>query len=389
VNLFSLTQYEKLLYLDADTLPIQEISHLLDRPINESQILAAPDCGWPDIFNSGVFMIKPSVENYDALLNIVRTSEKPSFDGADQGLLNEFFTVSGDREWIRLPFTYNVTPSGGYEYLPAFKFFSNDVKLIHYIGSTKPWDCEPWDNVAMRDRWWSKYTEFFGAKPILEAIRGIVPYYFEPMESEPVEEIVEPEYVEPEELHEEYHGDEARYEEINDVLLNPQSYQYFETVQAEEQWDPASSEPPKDGKPEAENFPQDLHYDYQWDDERSYVEEAGPREEALPPPLFPWEFEPREVAERVFDSTVSPDTWGDLPLIKRIKALQLEEDTKKEVQPIARDLDELERLKEIEERYTGEIEEDVGEDAVEEGLIDVIEERDEEEIEELERLQHR
>ena len=412
INLFALTQYDQVLYLDADTLPVQRVADLLDTySVEESQILAAPDCGWPDIFNSGVFVIKPSQDTFDDLLSIVRTSKKPSFDGADQGLLNEYFTVRPDKEWLRLPFVYNVTPSGGYEYLPAYKFFADDVKLIHYIGATKPWDCDRWDSIAMRGRWWSKYAEFFHDKPPLESIHGIVPYYFEPVvepvyvEEAPVEPAFEEPYLEqavPDEDHYQPETEYHPYEETKEILLNPESYQYFDTVPIVESWDPAHSEPPKHGKPEAQNFP-DLHMvnlwsnDATWDEPSEFTYEEDneePWEEPLPPPLFPWEFEPREKAERVFDPSLGPNNWDDIPLIQRIKELQLEEANKSQSETgtaVEKNEDEIERLREIEERYTGDIADDVAEDAIEDGFLDVIKQEDEDEealLDELEKAKN-
>jgi glycogenin glucosyltransferase len=40
---------------------------------------AAPDAGWPDCFNSGVFVFSPSKETFDALLDFALTHG--SFDG--------------------------------------------------------------------------------------------------------------------------------------------------------------------------------------------------------------------------------------------------------------------------------------------------------------------
>ena len=43
-------------------------------------------------------------------------------------------------EWIRLPFTYNVTmPNYGYQSSPAMNFFQQHIRLIHFIGTFKPW----------------------------------------------------------------------------------------------------------------------------------------------------------------------------------------------------------------------------------------------------------
>jgi glycogenin glucosyltransferase len=133
-NCWRLTQFKKGVFLDADTLVIQNIDELFDR----EELSAAPDAGWPDCFNSGVFVFKPSVETYKALLKF--GLEKGSFDGGDQGLLNLFFSDWATKDITkRLPFIYNVVSQAFYSYLPAFKKFGKDVKVVHFIGSVKPW----------------------------------------------------------------------------------------------------------------------------------------------------------------------------------------------------------------------------------------------------------
>jgi len=39
-------------FLDADTLVLDNVDELFERP----ELAAAPDVGWPDCFNSGVFV---------------------------------------------------------------------------------------------------------------------------------------------------------------------------------------------------------------------------------------------------------------------------------------------------------------------------------------------
>ena len=72
--------------------------------------------------------------------------------GGDQGLLNSFFSSwSGHRvasqspPTTRIPFTFNVTPTAFYSYLPAFVHFNLAMSCIHFIGETKPWY---WDRFA-------------------------------------------------------------------------------------------------------------------------------------------------------------------------------------------------------------------------------------------------
>lgn len=131
---WKLTEYTKAVFLDADTLVVQNVDELFERP----EFSAAPDVGWPDCFNSGVFVFVPSNDTFERLVEHARTVG--SFDGGDQGLLNTFFSnwsTSGPEH--RLSFLYNMNANQSYSYLPAFKMYGHLVKIIHFIGSYKPW----------------------------------------------------------------------------------------------------------------------------------------------------------------------------------------------------------------------------------------------------------
>ena len=51
----------------------------IDELFEREELSAAPDPGWPDCFNSGVFVFKPSNETYNKLLALC--TETGSFDG--------------------------------------------------------------------------------------------------------------------------------------------------------------------------------------------------------------------------------------------------------------------------------------------------------------------
>jgi len=131
LHCWRLTQYTKCVFLDADTLALASLDDLFSEP----ELSACCDVGWPDCFNSGVFVFAPSQETYASLLQLAEA--EGSFDGGDQGLLNAFFP-----SWNRLSFTYNMVASASYTYLPAFQRFGKDVKLVHFLGATKPWHGE-------------------------------------------------------------------------------------------------------------------------------------------------------------------------------------------------------------------------------------------------------
>ncbi|XP_066255022.1 glycogenin-2-like isoform X2 [Euwallacea similis] len=134
LHCWRLTQFEKCVFLDADTLVLQNSDELFER----EELSAAPDVGWPDCFNSGVFVYRPSLNTYEKLIQFAL--ERGSFDGGDQGLLNLFFADWAQKDISRhLPFIYNVCSTACYSYLPAFKQFGANAKIIHFIGAVKPW----------------------------------------------------------------------------------------------------------------------------------------------------------------------------------------------------------------------------------------------------------
>ncbi|XFG16879.1 hypothetical protein AB1E19_020503 [Capra hircus] len=135
LHCWTLTHYSKCVFLDADTLVLSNIDELFDR----REFSAAPDPGWPDCFNSGVFVFQPSLETHSLLLQ--HAVEHGSFDGADQGLLNSFFSNWSTADIRKhLPFIYNLSSNTTYTYSPAFKQFGSSAKVVHFLGSSKPWN---------------------------------------------------------------------------------------------------------------------------------------------------------------------------------------------------------------------------------------------------------
>lgn len=130
INLWRQTQFSKIVYIDADIVAYRAPDELFDI---EEPFSAAADIGWPDIFNTGVMVLKPDLAEYDRLL--AKAEDGVSFDGADQGLLNMHFGTN----YNRISFTYNVTPSAHYQYIPAYKHFQSSINMVHFIGAQKPW----------------------------------------------------------------------------------------------------------------------------------------------------------------------------------------------------------------------------------------------------------
>ncbi|XP_014393900.1 PREDICTED: glycogenin-2 [Myotis brandtii] len=135
LHCWTLTRYSKCVFLDADTLVLCNIDELFER----SEFSAAPDPGWPDCFNSGVFVFRPSLRTHRLLLQ--HAVDHGSYDGADQGLLNSFFSSWATADIQKhLPFVYNLSSSAAYTYSPAFRQFGSRAKVVHFLGPKKPWN---------------------------------------------------------------------------------------------------------------------------------------------------------------------------------------------------------------------------------------------------------
>ncbi|KAI1205961.1 glycosyltransferase family 8 protein [Annulohypoxylon truncatum] len=159
ITLWKQTQFRKIVYIDSDVVAYQAPDELFDitHPFS-----AAPDIGWPDLFNTGVMVLSPNETDYQAMAAMA--AQNTSFDGADQGLINMHFGSN----YNRLSFAYNVTPSGHYQYVPAYRHFQSNIKMVHFIGPEKPWfkgrrastGSSPFDEMV--GKWWAVYDKHYG-----------------------------------------------------------------------------------------------------------------------------------------------------------------------------------------------------------------------------------
>ncbi|KAH8041288.1 hypothetical protein HPB51_014569 [Rhipicephalus microplus] len=75
LHCWRLVQFKKCVFMDSDTLVLQNCDELFSK----EELSAVPDVGWPDCFNSGVFVFVPSEATYNALITFA--GEHGSFDG--------------------------------------------------------------------------------------------------------------------------------------------------------------------------------------------------------------------------------------------------------------------------------------------------------------------
>lgn len=151
LRLWGLVEYDKVVFLDADTVVLRNVDDLFDRP----GLAAAPDFLLPDRFNSGVMVVEPSQDYLDMMLE--RLPELGSYDGGDQGFLNELIDWYALPKEQRLPAAYN-THQFIFQFIAAHRLLRqqllDQVKIVHYTVQ-KPWR----DTVVAggSELWWQFY----------------------------------------------------------------------------------------------------------------------------------------------------------------------------------------------------------------------------------------
>lgn len=169
LKIFNMTNYKKVVYLDADTIVVKSIEDLFK-------------CGkfcanlkHSERLNSGVMVVEPSAEVFNDMMRQVNTL--PSYTGGDQGFLNSYYKgfanahvfepnlpedVRKSRpvpEMERLSTLYNADV-GLYMLANKWMVDEKDLHVIHYtLGPLKPWDwwtswllkpVDVWQNVRER-----------------------------------------------------------------------------------------------------------------------------------------------------------------------------------------------------------------------------------------------
>ena len=130
LRIFEVYNYERLAYLDADCVVMDNIDELF----NSEEILVAPDWGNSMLsqdFNSGMIAFSPSRLLKERIFGLIENM--PSNDGGDQGFLNEALR---NKVTFVHP-TFNTLK----RLLKTSPTFINleDVRVLHYVGN-KPWD---------------------------------------------------------------------------------------------------------------------------------------------------------------------------------------------------------------------------------------------------------
>jgi hypothetical protein len=140
---FTLSSYERLIFMDADTIAVGPVDDAL-YGFSRATLAAAPETFPPDTFNSGFLVLTPGS---DVLRRLLDANERVgSAEGGDQGVLNngfcrDWYTASPDDPHCgRLPWIFNVN-AVNYAPYKALREMQNQraPAVIHFVSSNKPW----------------------------------------------------------------------------------------------------------------------------------------------------------------------------------------------------------------------------------------------------------
>jgi hypothetical protein len=146
LEVFGLRGYERIVYLDCDTIVLDDVSALWDPrryrdnglyAVRETQEMGGLRAAVGKL-NTGVMVINPALVPGGAHDEMIRTAcAADSYDWGDQGVVNAYIertavSVAGELEWC-----YNVPVVA--KTRGRWECFENGIKILHFVNRFKPW----------------------------------------------------------------------------------------------------------------------------------------------------------------------------------------------------------------------------------------------------------
>lgn len=136
-NIFELTSYKKIVYLDSDMYITQNIDELFILP-NMSAVCAGQGVHkeWTKI-NSGIMVIEPQKGLINKFIKILNTVNFNKNIG-DQDIIEHYFKWENNNE-LHLPQGYNMFAKYVDYYIKELGYSLEDIIVMHFTGLRKPW----------------------------------------------------------------------------------------------------------------------------------------------------------------------------------------------------------------------------------------------------------
>ena len=159
-RIFDQTQFDKIVFFDADIMILKNMDHLFQKPHMTAALDGEYFNLWPgwDHFNAGCLVIEPNHQEFENILNFAQNFSLEDIpEGqvfADQELLNLYYKNWPEQKELHLNKYYNIFPP--YIQESQVEEIQKECYFLHFVGR-KPWT------------FWIKnpteiYTEFFYAE---------------------------------------------------------------------------------------------------------------------------------------------------------------------------------------------------------------------------------
>lgn len=141
-EIFNMTDYDKLLFLDADIMILKNLDHLFEYPHMTSALDGEYFDLWPDWphFNSGIMIVEPNKEEYKKIVDFaindaINQWTEPTCI-ADQEILNMYYKDWVNKSELHLNKYYDIFAP--YIQEEQIADVDENCYFIHYVGR-KPW----------------------------------------------------------------------------------------------------------------------------------------------------------------------------------------------------------------------------------------------------------
>lgn len=165
LHIWTWTQYEKILFIDADVLCKGSFAELFQVP---GDIAAAPDVWWNILtdnkFNSGVIVIRPNLQEFRSLFKAVSDPKMHSPNDADQAFLNNYYKF----RYFGLPYKYNFNLVMQHYHRKQWDMLWDEAVFVHFT-TRKPHpknhcerNCDQWEVLEWYSMVYQEMLAYYG-----------------------------------------------------------------------------------------------------------------------------------------------------------------------------------------------------------------------------------
>lgn len=144
----TLIEYDKIILIDSDMLVNKNIDHLFECDSYSAVVAGKATHDEYKNLNSGLIVLKPSIELFNGLLDCVDSSIKKRANqnlfAGDQDVFIEYKSGWANDYGLHLSEKYNCFYNDIYRVAKELNIKAKNIDVIHFIGKEKPWmknDC--------------------------------------------------------------------------------------------------------------------------------------------------------------------------------------------------------------------------------------------------------